>query len=121
MFAMNTNEVQMPQEETTLPAKSLLKKTLSIYKKLKIIAKQESKTNSGYRTAKLTQNQINKIKSFESNNGVSITVYEKDPSVFERKSSILDKIESLLDQYLKINSHANISKQTESGFDKFFE
>ena len=120
MFATNTVEVL--NFETPNKTENLFTKILFAYKKLKEIAKYESDLSSEFQIARLHPEQLEKLKSLESNLGYCLIAYEQQLHLKNKKSEILNKISLLLNEYSKLcKSSKNQRKTTLDDFAKFFE
>ncbi len=99
---------------------SLTDKLLSVYKKLKSIAKSEFDPKNKFKLAKLSQDKLNRIKNIESNMSCVLVAYEHDVDLLDKKINILNRINSLLNQYSAISAEPKI-KDRNDDFSKFFE
>src|SRR3989338_10703151 len=99
MFASNNAEVLKFQKITETP--DVLKTILSVYKKLKDIAKDEFNPKLKYKVAELSGSQLQKVKDFENNLNCCLVVYSADRALEleNEKLNILNKINQLLNQY----------------------
>lgn len=116
MFASNTAEVLSFEKKDESP--DVLKSILAIHKKLKEIARIESNIKPKYRVAKLTQEQLQKIKLFEQTINHCLVAYDGN-GLNHKKHKILENIKSLLDDY-KILLQSDKSNKQDDSFNELF-
>ena len=113
MFALKSDLKLENIQNTELNPEKISDKLLVIYKKLKTIAKSEINSKNQFKLANLKADQINQVKSIESNMGLCFVAYELDTKLLNDKVQILTQINKLLNDYSKLI--------TKDDFSKFFE
>jgi hypothetical protein len=117
MFALKSELKPVKDENKKSDNQSITDKVLITYKKLKNIAKTEINSKNKFKLANLKNEQLNQIKSIESNTGLFLVAYEPDKKHLNQKIQILTQINMLLNDYSKL-----IGKNPSSDdFSKFFE
>lgn len=120
MFAIKSEKSTEIPKEQEIASSALTDKILSVYKKLKSIAKSEFNIKNKFKLAKLTQDKLTRIKNIESSIGCVLVAYEHNVDLLDKKIGILNRINSLLNQYSSLSSESQ-TKQTNDDFNKFFE
>ena len=120
MFALNTteNNAEVLNFESKTDSKKLLKDLLKVHKKLKNIARLESKIKPT--VAKLNPADLEKIKSLELNYGYLLVAYDAGCKDEENKIKILHQIDLLLEKYISLFEKPQ-KESTNLEFNKLFE
>ncbi len=118
MFASNTAEVLNFEHRSE--NNDLLKLTLTIHTKLKHIAKSEYKEKPKYKIAKLTSDQLSKIKNLEQSINQCLIAFDTEVGLKNEKQKILKKVNALLDMYLSLSTSKEKSNLNEE-FNELFQ
>ena len=121
MFALKSEKKLELIENKNLTTQSVTDKILSIYKKLKKIAKHEVTSRDRFKVAKLNHEQLNQLKSIELNIGFHLVAYEENDKFSDQKIQILTQINQLLNNYFKLITQDKEKNNLSDDFSKFFD
>lgn len=120
MFSSNTAEVINFQKKDQI--QDLFTTILVVHKKLKEVARFESLAKPKLKVAKLSKDNLEKVRALESLIGYSLIAYESDLQLDEDKAMILNRVSSLIDEYLSMCKLPSKEKSNkDDGFNGFFE